>query len=256
MHLVSVVAAQGGALGAPTLLTVLWALVQVGAAAGAVLVLRWLAMLLWRERTTARLARQFPEQAQEIRRAARRAPLLRGPRAPEDPLARTHQTVIPPRGDGRPGESFWTAAPAQLNPFEPGPDGSGQDALVLLAPGVHLLVHCAGRIGARWGEHVVLPARERAQAARDHRGEGAATPTPGPIDRLMTPAGEAWRVTLAYPGGRMLSDTHVDREGWGFIVGVLSTSNHPRAVELADHVLETWRWRPAQAEGDPSTRSA
>lgn len=256
MHLASFVAASSDPLGAPTILTVLWALVQVGAVAAAVLVLRWLAMLLWRERMTARLARQFPEQAEEIRRAARRAPVLRGPRAPADPLARTHQVVVPPRDDGRPGESFWTAAPAQLNTFAPGPDGSGQDALVLLAPGVHLLVHCSGRIGARWGEHVVLPAQERAQAAQDHRGEGGATPVPGPIDRVPTAAGEAWRVTLAYPGGRMLTDTHVDHAGWGFIVGVLSTSNHPRAVELVDHVLDTWRWRPAQAEDVVSTGSA
>lgn len=260
MHLtpdaVAWLAASADPLGRPTVLTVLWGLVQLGVVAAVVLASSWLGMMLWRRRVLARVIRENPERADELRREMRRMPVLRAPRPPRDPFARTCHVVVAPLGDGRPGESFWTAAPARHNTFTPGPDGNRQDAQVLLAPGVYMLVHCAGRIGAHWGEHVVLPARERAQAAQDHRGEGSALPVPGPIDRVPTPAGDGWRVTLAYPGGRMLTDTHIDHAGWGFIVGVLSTANHPRAVEILDHVLATWRWLPAQAGEGGSTRSA
>lgn len=243
-------AASADPLGRPTVVRVLWPLVQLGAAAAVLLLVTWAGTLLWRRRMLAHLVRQFPEREADLRRAMRQVPVLRMPRPPEDPFVRTHRVVVAPLGDGRPGESFWTAAPAELGALPPQPDGSRQDARVLLAPGVHVIVKCAGRIGACWDGYEVLPARERAQSAQDHRGEGMATPAPGPIDRVPTPAGEAWRVTLAYPGGRMLTDTHVDHAGWGFVVGVLSSSNHPRAVEILDHVLQTWRWlEPQDADG-------
>ena len=40
----------------------------------------------------------------------------------------------------------------------------------------------------------------------------------------------------------MLTDTHVDRDGWAFVVGVLSADWHARSVEVLDRILGTWRW--------------
>ena len=260
MHLaldaVAPLAASADLLGRPTVLTVLWGLVQLGVVAALTLGVSWLMVLLWRERMATRLARQFPDQADQVRKAVRSAPLRLRERAPKDPLARTHHVVVPPFGDGRPGESFWTAGPARRSPFEPARDGFRQDVSVLLAPGVHMLVQCRGRVGAAVEGQVVLPAHERAQATLDHAGDEGTLPVPGPVDRVTNPGGEWWRVTLAYRTGYMLTDTHTDHEGWGFVVGVLSTGNHPRAVELVDHVLATWRWLPAQPADGESTRSA
>lgn len=231
-------------LGRPTVITVLWGLVQIGVVAALALGGAWLAMAIWRERMVSRVARQVPgTDARELRRRAREVSLVRQAKPPKDPLARTHHVVVPPLGDGRPGEDFWTAAEPSYGSTELGPDGSRQDATVLLGAGVHMLVVCLGRIGAEWDGHVREPAAERARAFHDAPQPGL-IPS-GPVDHLTTAAGPAWRTTCAYRSGKMLTDTHFDYDGWAFVVGVLSTSNHPRAVELLDHVLSTWRWRPA-----------
>lgn len=261
MHLalpLAALAAPADPLGRPTVVTVLWALVQLGVVAAVALVAYWIGFLLWRRRVVARLVREHPERAEELRREVRQIPVLRAPGPPKDPLARTHHVVVPPRGDGRPGESFWAPGPAQLSGIGPNPDGSRQDLFLTLAPGVDMIVRCMGRLGAQWDDAVVLPARERVGASIDGLAPSGVVAAPGPADRVVTPAGEWWRVTLSYRTGHMVTDSHVDHDGWGFVVGVVSRrgGNHPRAVEILDHVLATWRWLPAQAGEGGSTRSA
>ena len=77
----------------------------------------------------------------------------------------------------------------------------------------------------------------------------------GPVEAAPTGLGAGWRVTLAFAGGRhMLTDTHVDHDGWAFVVGVLSRSHHAQAVVALDRLLATWRWlpaRPAQLDAVP-----
>jgi hypothetical protein len=103
-----------------------------------------------------------------------------------------------------------------------------------------MLVVCVGRVGAQWDDHVVQPAAKRVELQRSMVDPPAALL--GPVDQVPTGAGLGWRTTIAYPSGRMLTDTHLDRDGWGFIIGVLSNSWHTRAVDALDRILETWRW--------------
>ncbi|MBC7552005.1 MAG: hypothetical protein H7269_14160 [Cellulomonas sp.] len=226
-------------------------LVQLGIGAAVLLVLVWLARVLWRERVLWLVGRQFPDQAAQMRKAARRVPLMRAPRGPADPYARTHHVVVEPVGDGRPGESFWASGPSRAT-GEFGSDGSRQDAAVTLSAGVHFLVVCLGRLGAVRDGIELRPAAERVELAR------AAYVAPhvalGPVDRVPTAAGIGWRTTSQFGTGKVLTDTHVDRDGWAFIVGVLSSSWHARAVDAYDALLTTWRWLPdAAAQAGEST---
>lgn len=200
-------------------------------------------VLWWRERTLRRLVREFPEQADALRRAFRSAPLW-GPStpAPVDPYARTHDVAVAPLGDGRPGWSLRAPGP-NVGSGDLGPDGSRQDARVALADGVHLLVVCLGRVGARWREHEVLPATARAERFATQPPDGWRAL--GPVDRVDSPLGTGWRVTASAGGPSVLTDTHVDRDGWAFVVGVLSSSWHARAVEALDGILATWVWHDA-----------
>lgn len=208
---------------------------------GAALLLRLLAIVLWRERMLRRLRREHPDQARELTRAVRGVPLLGVPQlAPSDPYARTHDVTVAPLGDGRPGWSLRGPGP-NLATGELGRDGSRQDARVLLTDGTHLLVVCLGRLGTVTDGHELRPAPERA-----HR---FATEPPGgwhahgPVDRVDGAIGTGWRVTASAGGPSVLTDTHVDRDGWAFVVGVLSSSWHARAVEALDAVLTTWTWQ-------------
>jgi hypothetical protein len=123
---------------------------------------------------------------------------------------------------------------------------------VVLAERTNLLVVCLGRVGARTDDHEVEPAEQRAHAARAaYRAPQAAI---GPVDRVDSAAGVGWRTTCTFGGASTLTDTHVDHDGWAFVVGVLSYSWHARAVEAADGVLGTWQWIPAgwsPADGAP-----
>ncbi|MDC7120364.1 hypothetical protein OMK64_02315 [Cellulomonas fimi] len=215
-------------------------LVVLTVIAGVGVVLHVARVLWWRERTLRRLVRDFPEQADDLRRAFRSAPLF-GPStpAPADPYARTHDVTVAPLGDGRPGWSLRAPGPA-AGGGDIGPDGSRQDARVVLADGVHLLVVCLGRVGSRWREHEVLPAPARAERFATQPPDGWRAL--GPVDRVDSPLGAGWRVTASAGGPSVLTDTHVDRDGWAFVVGVLSSSWHARAVEAADRILATWVW--------------
>ena len=226
---------------------VLWVLVQlryVGLAAAVVLFTVWLSMLLWREGMLRKVEQTVaPEKRPALRSAARSVPLLRRPRAPRDPYALGVVVVVPPLGDGRPGECFRSPGPAK--PSGPVGDVSDRmDATVPLGDGVWMLVYCAGRIGASFGDFVVLPAQERALLARASLAEGASLL--GPVDPVETAAGAGWRTTMSFASGRLVTDTHVDRDGWAYIIGVLSTSWHARAVDALDRILATWVWLPAR----------
>ena len=231
---------------------VLWVLVQLrflGIAAAFLLVVSWLTMLLWRERMLRTVEQTVPpEKRPDLRSTVRRAPLLRSPRVPRDPYALADVVVVPPLHDGRPGECFRSPGPAK----PPGPVGEvsdRMDATVPLCAGTWMLVYCAGRIGARSGDFVVLPAQERVLRARESLVAGASLL--GPVDPVETAAGTGWRTTMAFSSGRLVTDTHVDRDGWGYIIGVLSTSWHARAVDALDRILATWVWLPAHGAAAP-----
>ena len=212
-------------------------LVQVGIWAAVVLVLSWLRFVWWRERMIRKVAKEFPESADQLRRAARSA---RAPRVvPSDPYARTHRVVVAPLGDGRPGESFWGPG-LNVATGDLGPDGSRQDVRVVLGKRLNMLVVCLGRVGQRTGDFELRPAAERPQVAQDlYVAPQAAI---GPVDRVDSAFGVGWRTTCTFGGASTLTDTHVDRDGWAFVVGVLSYSWHARAVEALDEILATWQW--------------
>ena len=215
-------------------------LVTVGIWAAAIAALTWLRFVWWRERMIRKVAKEYPESADQLRRSARSVSLLRGRAViPADAYARTHRVVVPPLGDGRPGESFW--GPGQnMATGELGPDGSRQDVRVVLAERTNLLVVCLGRVGQRIGDFELRPAVERAQTAREHY--VAPQAAIGPVDRVDSALGVGWRTTCTFGGASTLTDTHVDRDGWAFVVGVLSYSWHARAVEAHDAILATWQW--------------
>ena len=224
-------------------------LVQLGVGAAVLLATIWLGRVLWREKMLRHLGRQFPDLSPQFRQSVRRAPLLRAPKAPADPYARTHHVVVDALGDGRPGESFWAPGPS-TGMGELGPDGSRTDATVKLTAGVTMLVVCLGRIGTRTDGFEVLRAAERVHVARSRYTAQVAL---GPVDQVPTAAGTGWRTTCQWTTGRALTDTHIDVEDWAFIIGVLSTSWHARAVEALDAILTTWRWIPdLPAAPDPS----
>jgi len=210
--------------------------------------------LLVRERLVRTVARQFPEQADEIRRAARSVPLLRAIPAPADPYARTHRIVVAPLGDGRPGEAFWAPGPAE-GQGDLGPDGSRTDVRVRLAEGVQMLVVCLGRVGtpSDGPGDPIEPAAERARIV--HAAYRPPQQALGPVDPVPTAAGPGWRTTSTFGGTRFLTDTHIDHDGWAFVVGVLSTARHARSVEALDGILSTWRWIP-DAQWPPGEETA
>ena len=215
-------------------------LVQLGVGAAVLLATTWLGRVLWREKMLRHLGRQFPDLTPQFRATVRRAPLLRAPKAPADPYARTHHVVVDALGDGRPGESFWAPGPSTAMGGL-GPDGSRTDATVPLSAGVTMLVVCLGRVGTRTGDFEVLPAAERVHFARSRYTAQVAL---GPVDQVPSAAGTGWRTTCQWPTGRALTDTHLDVDGWAFIIGVISTSWHARAVDALDAILTTWRWIP------------
>lgn len=226
--------------GSGVLLLLALLLVRLGKAAAVVLVVVVVTRWLGREWLIVRTTRLAPEQRREIRAAARSVPLLRRVRRlPADPYALDHEVRVEPWGDGRPGERFLAPGPAwPTPPF--GPDGSRTDATVTLARGVHLLVVCLGRVGRLDGGHVLQPAEQRV-----HDNRAAYEPPQhaiGPVDRVETALGTGWRTTCAFAGGRVLTDTHVDHDGWAYVIGVLSADQHARSVEVLDRVLATWHW--------------
>ena len=212
---------------------------RCGIWAAVVLVLAWLRFVWWRERMIRKVAKEFPESADQLRQVRRGRP---GARAvvPSDPYARTHRVVVAPLGDGRPGESFWGPGP-NVSTGELGPDGSRQDVRVVLGERTNLLVVCLGRVGQRTGDFERRARlRSGAQLAREHY--VAPQAAIGPVDRVDSALGVGWRTTCTFGGASTLTDTHVDHDGWAFVVGCCRTPGTRRAVEAHDAILATWQW--------------
>lgn len=219
-------------------------LVEVGVAAAFVLVQICVMWVIFRERLIRKIQGTVPpERRGELRANARRVGLFHRRPTPKDPYDLRTAIVIPPLGDGRPGEGF--LAPGPSNPPGPVQDLDGRmDATLPLAAGTWMLVYCSGRVGARLDDFVVLPAAERVLAAREKTPDGASLL--GPVDRVPSRAGEGWRTTMVFASGKALTDTHVDHDGWAYIIGVLSSSHHARAVDVLDTILSTWKWLAAE----------
>jgi hypothetical protein len=71
-------------------------LVHLGIWAAVVLGLVWLRFVWWRERMIRKLAKEFPESADQLRRAAPAAPAPKV--VPSDPKPPTNRGVVAPRG--------------------------------------------------------------------------------------------------------------------------------------------------------------
>lgn len=217
-------------------------LVELGVAAAILLAQIWVFWLIWREILIRKVKKSLPaDQRQGIGSTARRVGIFTRTHAPKDPYDLRTAVVIQPLGDGRPGEGFLAPGPAKP-PGEVGDLDGRMDATVALAEGMWMLVYCSGRVGAQLDDFVVLPAAERVHAAREKKREGISLL--GPVDPVHSRAGDGWRTTMTYPSGKALTDTHIDHEGWAYIIGVLSSSHHARAVEVLDAILATWKWLP------------
>lgn len=176
-----------------------------------------------------RLAYRHPEHREEL---LRRPPPV--PPLPEDPGALVHR-VAAPMAD-RPGVAFPSAAPAMLPP-QWGVDGSCGLATVRLAPGTAFLVVHLGRVGDR------EPAEERVEASAQSWVEQGGSRVEGPTP-VMTAAGPAHRHTLQL-GASQVTDWHVDRDGYAYVVGLLRpVDGGDELVPVAERMLAGWEWLP------------
>ena len=155
-----------------------------------------------------------------------------------DPFRLTTPTVVAPLGDGRPGERFDTPGPALVD-IVAGPDGSRTDAQVVLGPGARFSAVFLGRVGAVRRGQGLRPAAERAARARTHPPAGWASQ--GPPQPVATAAGPGWRHTIA-TASAYVTDTHLDHDGWAFVVGVIARRSSPELADVVDLVLSTWQW--------------
>lgn len=231
---------------------ILGTLVGLGKWALATLVLVGLMRLAVREYAAWKVPRALPpEDRREVRRTVRRMPLFgrNATAGPADPYLLTTPVVVQPLGDGRPGWSVMAPGPSHRPPGPPNPDGSRNDAIIPLERDTQMLVVCLGRVGAvarardgtTWS---IEPAEER---ARNFHGAPPATfEAVGPVDAAPTALGLGWRVTVTAGSRRLLTDTHLDKDGWAFVVGVLSMRWHARAVDALDAILATWCWLEPQ----------
>lgn len=220
--------------------SLLWAIVFLASSFG----LHVAGRLRMRARMTEAMSRRQPHQRDEIAALMRRSIPLVGRiglatgAPPSDPYTMTTTVVVPPLGDGRPGERFESPGP---NVSPDSPLGWGrQDAQVVLGAGARLLVVCLGRVGRIGPGHVLGPAQLRCDAAR--RGLDGGRRTIGPVLAIRTPAGPAWRHTLTVGASKTVTDTHVDRGGWAFVIGVVADASDPHLLGVADAVLATWAW--------------
>ena len=108
----------------------------------------------------------------------------------------------------------------------------------MLASGVHLIIVSSGRLGMTAGGFDIDCRRaSRAWHGSYEAGRFAL----GPVHRVESPLGEGWRSTSRF-GRHVVTDTYVDHDGWAYVIGVLSSAQHARAVEAYDAVLATWQW--------------
>ncbi|MBO9556909.1 hypothetical protein [Cellulomonas sp.] len=213
--------------------------------------LPWGPVARWRmrRRMIALLDPDLPpdERARAVSRAREMVPLIGLPAAAAlappplpagaDPTALRFEVVHPASSAGAPGFRVrvpWHSVPARAADAH----GRCQPATVLLGAHRALLVVVLGRVGAVEQGGVLAGARDRPAQARALGERRAAV---GDVVHAMTAAGPAWRHTFAV-GTRHVTDTHVDRDGWAFAVGVLRTADDTSVDGLADAVLASWRW--------------
>jgi len=211
--------------------------------------------LLVRREMARRLSLREPWRRAEATGFARRAvPLWRRPPGlsgfPADPFALTVPVVVAPLGDGRPGEAFQAPRAPLPGTDQVVSDGSRTDAQLPLARHTRFAVVCLGRVGSVRHGRVLLPAPDRVGLRRAALPAGlwaldAAT-------RRDTPAGPAWRQSLGSVRS-VLTDTHLDRAGFAFVVGVFAPHEQRALAGVVDRVLETWQWLddPAGARRRP-----
>ncbi len=201
---------------------------------------RW----LMRREMTRRLSLREPWRRAEAQDLARRAiPLWRRPLGwagiPADPFALRVPVVVPPLGDGRPGESFDAPCEPVAGTDGVQVDGSRTDAQLPLAPHVRFAVVCLGRIGGVHGGRVLRPAPDRVGQPRRALQPGSWAV--GAAARVDSPAGPGWRHAIGFQH-RVVTDTHLDRAGFAFVVGVSSPHERAELAGVVDAVLATWRW--------------
>lgn len=209
-----------------------------------VLVLIWAARRLAERQLYLRQAyTMYPGSRREIRRQVRHAfgpALERRRRYPVDPAGLRERLAVPPEVDGRPG--FEVAVPGPQCRLGP-PDPFGiRTATVRLRGGALVLVMSLGAVGSIQHGEPILDAARRAEAVRGQAPPGWTCL--GPVERVETGAGTGWRLTALVGGGRqMFADTHVDRGGWAYVIGVVAPpAQHAEVARLADAMLATWRW--------------
>lgn len=149
-------------------------------------------------------------------------------------------TTVAPEPDGRPG--FEVAVPGQ--PRWPGifrPDGTRADVTVQVERDATIVVKSLGRVGRSTDDGPILDAEHRPDAVRSqsppswtYLGEPA---------RVETGAGTGWRTTLVVGALVMVADTHIDRDGWAWVVGVSAPPwLHADVALVADAMLGSWHW--------------
>lgn len=207
-----------------------------------------------RRRMLALLDPDLPADERERARAVVRAAVPRRRREPDgavlprglDPTELRVVLEVPATPDGCPG--FRLSAPWDSR-TPPAPGGSTrQPVTVLLGGGRALLVVVLGRVGQVDAGHVLVGAADRphlqrasARAGLDFRGDVTQVPGPG---------GPAWRHTFAV-GSALVTDTHLERDGWAFVVGVTHPDGDTSVAGLCDAVLTSWSW-----DDDPATGAA
>jgi hypothetical protein len=200
--------------------------------------------LMLRARMTRIATRGRPELRAEAAAKVRQAfPIFgrigKAPSAfPADVYALSCPIVVPPLGDGRPGERF--DAPCAAEPDSRlQSDGARTDAQLRVAPGAAINVVCFGRVGSVRGGHLLGPAAERCQVTR--RGVPDRWQPRGDVFAIATPAGPAWRHVITTDAS-FLVDTHIDHGGWAFAIGVIGQSSQSWMSGVVDKVLATWQW--------------
>lgn len=200
-----------------------------------------------RRRMIAMLDADLPadERARAVATVREAVPLRgrAGPVAPDpfprraDPTELRVRVTVPPTEDGCPGFRVslpWHSAPAA----SPGTDGSRQVVTVLLGGGRALLVVALGRVGRVDAGAVLATAADRPVLGR---ALGPHVRGTGDVLHARTAAGPAWRHTFE-AGTTVVGDTHVDRDGWGFVLGLVRRDGDTAVDGLDDAVLATWEW--------------
>lgn len=186
-----------------------------------------------RQRAVADLRAAVPLRGRPARAPSPVPPLPRG----ADPAELRYRLTIPPAPDGCPGVALtlpWLST--GVLPDEGA--ATRQVATVTLGRGRAVLLVVLGRVGQVADDVVVAAARDRPAATRAVGSTGRPV---GDVLAAGTAAGPAWRHTIEM-GASVLTDTHVDHDGWAFVLGLLRRDGDASVDGLDDAVLATWEW--------------